>query len=55
MISPDMDLGIEAIFWAVTISNVVAVIGVSIYSAYMSRRGLFVRVANRSPERIDGD
>lgn len=54
-VSPGLGLGIEAIFWAVTISNVVAVIGASAYFAYTTRRGMFAAAAQRAGDAIAGD
>ena len=51
-LSPGLGLGVEAIFWAVTISNIIAVIGAASYFAYTTRRGMFVRAAARSTEAL---
>ena len=54
-ISPGIDLGVEAIFWAVTISNVMAAIGAGAYLLVTTRQGMFQRAANRSANNIGGD
>ena len=47
-LSPGLDLGVEAIFWAVTISNIVAVLGAGAYFAYTTHHGMFRRAAGRT-------
>lgn len=46
-VSPGLDLGIEAIFWAVTVSNVLAAVGLAAYFGYRVHHGLFDRAAAR--------
>ncbi|XVH32733.1 MATE family efflux transporter [Haloferacaceae archaeon DSL9] len=46
--SPGLGLGLEAVFWAVTLSNVLAAVGVAGYYWYTSRRtNLFTGAADR--------
>jgi putative MATE family efflux protein len=44
-VAPGLDLGMSAVFWAVTGSNVVAAVGVGAYYAYAVRGGLFADAA----------
>lgn len=54
-VSPGLGLGVEAIFWAVTISNIVAVIGAGTYFLYRSRCGMFRRAASIDLDPSTGD
>ncbi|MFB6101201.1 MAG: MATE family efflux transporter [Haloplanus sp.] len=45
-VAPGLDLGMPAVFWAVTGSNVVAAVGVGAYYGYAVRRGLFADAAD---------
>lgn len=47
-ITPGVGWGVEAIFWAVTISNIVAAVGVGIYFFHTTRRGMFQRASDRA-------
>ena len=44
-VAPGLDLGMPAVFWAVTGSNVVAAVGVGAYYAHAVRGGLFADAA----------
>lgn len=44
-ISPGLGIGIEAIFWAVTVSNVLAALGLLVYFSHSVRKGTFDRAA----------
>lgn len=50
-VSPGIDLGIEAIFWAVTISNIIAAMGAGGYFLYCSHQGMFQRAARLSVQK----
>jgi Na+-driven multidrug efflux pump len=59
-VAPGFDLGMPAVFWAVTGSNVVAAVGVGAYYARAVRGGLFVDAADAvetgaSPDDADAD
>lgn len=45
VVAPGLDLGMRAVFWAVTGSNVVAAVGVGAYYARAVRGGLFIDAA----------
>ena len=47
-VAPGLGLGVEAVFWAVTGSNVVAALGVGAYFWYTARDGMFERAADRA-------
>lgn len=40
-----LGLGVHAVFWSVTLSNVVAAIGAGLYYVYITNRGMFDRAA----------
>lgn len=44
-ITPGLGWGVEAIFWAVTISNIIGAIGLGVYYLHRLRRGMFDRAA----------
>lgn len=50
--SPGLGLGIEAIFWAQAISIIVAGIGVTVYFAHTTQRGMFQRAATQAAQTI---
>lgn len=52
-VSPGIGLGIDAIFWAVTGSNVVAALGVGAYFAYTVNDGMFEQAAERTNAEAD--
>lgn len=47
-ISPGLDLGIKAIFWAVTLSNILGAVGLGAYYLYRTRLGMFERAAEQA-------
>jgi len=54
-VSPGFGWGVEAILWAVTVSNVVAALGVAVYFAYTARDGMFARAADGASDSAPGD
>jgi len=52
-VAPGLDLGMPAVFWAVTGSNVAAAVGVGAYYAHAVRGGLFADVAAAASEEAD--
>jgi putative MATE family efflux protein len=54
-ITPGVGLGVTAIFWAVTISNVVTVLGVGAYYWYTTNDGMLERAADRASNSASGD
>ena len=54
-VAPGLDLGMPAVFWAVTGSNVVAAVGVGAYYASAVRGGLFVDAAADVETAADDD
>jgi putative MATE family efflux protein len=56
-VAPGLDLGMPAVFWAVTGSNVVAAVGVGAYYARAVRGGLFADVAasEEGDDAVDTD
>lgn len=54
-LSPGLDLGVTAIFWAVTISNIVAFVGAGAYFVITTRRGMFSRAVETAAEAIADD
>jgi len=52
-VAPGLDLGMPAVFWAVTGSNVAAAIGVGAYYLRAVRRGLFADAIDETPENAD--
>lgn len=56
-VAPGLDLGMPAVFWAVTGSNVVAAVGVGAYYARAVRGGLFADVAasEAGDDAVDAD
>ena len=47
-VTPGLDWGVEAVFWAVAVSNVVGFVGLGVYFAYTTRRGMFANAAERA-------
>lgn len=54
-VSPGLGWGVEAVFWAVTVSNVLAFVGVGSYFVYTARDGMFDRAAERASESASAD
>jgi putative MATE family efflux protein len=54
-LTPGIGLGVTAIFWAVTISNVVTVVGVGAYYWYTTNDGMLQRAAERASNSASGD
>jgi hypothetical protein len=54
-VAPGLGLGMPAVFWAVTGSNVVAAVGVGAYYARAVRGGLFADVETDAPPPDDAD
>ncbi len=52
-IAPGVGLGMEAIFWAVTGSNILAALGVGAYFVYTVNDGMFHRAAERASTDSD--
>ncbi|OYR47795.1 MULTISPECIES: MATE family efflux transporter [unclassified Halorubrum] len=52
-VAPGLGWGVEAVFWAVAVSNVVGFLGLGAYFAYTTRRGMFANAADRA--RDDGE
>ncbi len=50
-IAPGLGWGVEAVFWAVAVSNVIGFLGLGAYFWYTTERGMFVNAA----ERASGD
>ncbi|MFB6233982.1 MAG: MATE family efflux transporter [Halopenitus sp.] len=53
--SPGLDWGVEAVFWAVTVSNILAFVGVGSYFVYTARDGMFDRAADRASDSAGAD
>ena len=53
--SPGLGWGVEAVFWAVTVSNILAFVGVGGYFLYTARDGMFDRAAERASESASAD
>jgi putative MATE family efflux protein len=49
--APGFGMGVTAVFWAVTVSNVVAAVGVGLYYWYTTREGMLERAAERATGR----
>ncbi|MFC6726499.1 MATE family efflux transporter, partial [Halobium palmae] len=49
-----VDLGAVGVFWAVTLSNVVAALGLCAYFVYSTRTGMLERAAERAGEGSGG-
>lgn len=49
-VTPGLDWGVEAVFWAVAVSNVVGFLGLAAYFAHTTRRGMFANAAERATE-----
>jgi putative MATE family efflux protein len=47
-VTPGLGWGVEAVFWAVGVSNVVGFLGLGAYFAYATRRGMFATAADRA-------
>ncbi len=47
-IAPGLGWGVEAIFWAVTISNIIGAIGLALYYLYRVHAGMFERAAEQA-------
>ena len=54
-LTPGVGLGVTAIFWAVTISNVVTVVGVGAYYWYTTNDGMLQRAAERASNTASSD
>jgi len=52
-VSPGLGWGVEAVFWAVAISNAVGFLGLAAYFSYTTRRGMFVNAADRATDADD--
>ena len=48
-----LDVGVHAVFWAVTVSNVVGAVGMGTYYYYTSNNGLFERAADVASSPAD--
>jgi len=53
-VAPGLGWGVEAVFWAVAVSNVVGFLGLGSYFAYTTRRGMFANAAERASDGGDG-
>ncbi|PHQ37584.1 MATE family efflux transporter [Halorubrum persicum] len=49
-VAPGLGWGVEAVFWAVAVSNVVGFCGLGAYFRYTTRRGLFGNAADRASD-----
>ena len=47
-VAPGLGWGVEAVFWAVAVSNVAGFLGLGAYFAYATRRGMFPTAAERA-------
>ncbi|MDZ5812635.1 MATE family efflux transporter [Halorubrum sp. AD140] len=47
-VAPGLGWGVEAVFWAVAVSNVAGFLGLAVYFAYTARRGMFANAAERA-------
>lgn len=54
-VTPGLGWGVEAVFWAVTVSNIVGFVGVGSYFLYTARDGMFTRAADRVSESASAD
>ncbi|WP_058366211.1 MATE family efflux transporter [Haloparvum sedimenti] len=54
-VAPGLGWGVEAVFWAVTVSNVLGFLGVGAYYVYTTREGMFQRAAERASESAGDD
>ena len=54
-VAPGLGWGVEAVFWAVAVSNVVGFLGLGAYFAYTTRRGMFANAAERASESGSAD
>ncbi|MFO8113830.1 MAG: MATE family efflux transporter [Halorubrum sp.] len=53
-VAPGLGWGVEAVFWAVAVSNVVGFLGLGAYFAYTTRRGMFANAAERASDGGSG-
>lgn len=53
-LTPGVGLGVTAIFWAVTVSNVVTVVGVGVYYWYTTNDGMLERAADQASNSSSG-
>ena len=53
-VAPGLGWGVEAIFWAVTVSNVVGFLGLAAYFKYTMAQGMFGNAADRATEAAGG-
>ncbi|OYR41709.1 MATE family efflux transporter [Halorubrum sp. Ib24] len=53
-VAPGLGWGVEAVFWAVAVSNVVGFLGLGAYFAYTTRRGMFANAADRARDDAEG-
>ena len=53
-VAPGLGWGVETVFWAVAVSNVVGFLGLGAYFAYTMRRGMFANAADRASDDGDG-
>ncbi|WP_435360228.1 MATE family efflux transporter [Haloarchaeobius sp. DFWS5] len=49
-----LDYGVVAVFWGVTLSNVLAAIGLAVYYRYLTAGGMLERAADRASESASG-
>ncbi|MES3162446.1 MAG: MATE family efflux transporter [Halorubrum sp.] len=49
-VSPGLGWGVEAVFWAVAISNAVGFLGVAAYFWYTTKRGMFEKAAEQATD-----
>lgn len=54
-VAPGLGWGVEAVFWAVAVSNVAGFLGLGAYFAYTTRRGMFANAADRASGGNDAD
>jgi len=54
-VAPGLGWGVEAVFWAVAVSNVVGFLGLGAYFAYTTRQGMFANAAERAGETGSAD
>ncbi|EMA67776.1 MATE efflux family protein [Halorubrum aidingense JCM 13560] len=47
-VAPGLGWGVEAVFWAVAVSNVAGFLGLGAYFLYTTRRGMFANAAERA-------
>lgn len=53
--APGLGLGVEAIFWVVTLSNVIAAPAIGAYFLFRSRRGMFRRAVRQASRAAGAD